>query len=275
MNFAEIERLKRSPEAAYDEYGKIRQMARNRNGGLVDHGDITRMRDVIRRHGRDWCQSVIGKPMAGGLESISTIDATMLMIADEQGISPPKPGWLVQWQAEAERIQRGNDRRRAVAAQQDEEKSAAALAALATVRITVEIRVNRNSTTVRHGERTHLVHIVPAVDVRSPKRLHQAGIPLCERPGRWKPRNLSGLEDAPVTCVGCLKYATVVRPLCDWDTGSSKCGKSAQWIWTDAEYPGDPRLRERPVCGIHARSAKRRRSASMPPSDIVTLIGTP
>ena len=54
-------------------------------------------------------------------------------------------------------------------------------------------------------------------------------------------------------------------PLCDWDTGTayagpSKCLRPSKFIWAD-ETSG----KDRPVCGIHARSARIRMHAEVRP----------
>src|SRR5258708_38197731 len=106
ISIADLNELSVSPKVAYDGYDELRSTARRRTGGFADPADIPRMREVIARRGHDWCQSVIGKPMFGGLESITALDADMLMVADEGGLEAPMPPWLQQWKAESAGAQR-------------------------------------------------------------------------------------------------------------------------------------------------------------------------
>jgi hypothetical protein len=258
VNFADLEQLKRKPEVAYDRelYEQLREEASARNGGLVDPRELHRYSDVYHRRGRTWCQSVIGFPITGGPGTISVTASNMLLLADERGLEPPEPEWLTRWHADSAAHAKAVDERSAEYERRQQEKSAQALAALAAALIDAEVRVNPHSMSVRDGRHVHLAHIVPARDVRSARRLHPAGIPLCEAPDRYQPRRLADPDGSPATCIRCLDYADVVRPVCDYDTVTTarpaKCGKAAQYIWHDTASEAD-----RLVCGTHVKSVRK------------------
>jgi hypothetical protein len=210
ISIADLNDLDRNPQVAYDGYDELRAAARRRNGGFADPSEIPRFHEIIARRGHDWCQSVIGKPMFGGLESIPALDADMLLLADERDLNPPKPPWLVQWQAESEQARRAREERRTAALQRDADRWAEALAACG---VPVEVRPNM------HGRRyssaldtAPLRHVVPAIDARSPKRRHPAGVPLCETAGRHQPRQLGEPAGDPATCKQCLTYTAQLTP---------------------------------------------------------------
>lgn len=202
---ADLNDLRHNPQVAYDGYDELRAAARARNGGLADPREIPSFHEIIHRRGHDWCQSVIGKPMFGGLESIPATDADMLLLADERDLNPPKPAWLVQWQAESEQTRLAREERRQAGLQRDRERWAEALT---TCEVPVEVRPNMHGR--RYGsdlDTAPLRHVVPTVDARSPRRRHPAGKPLCEAPGRHQPRQLGDPVDDPATCKQCIASA--------------------------------------------------------------------
>lgn len=106
ITIADLNALRASPQVAYDGYGELREAARRRSGGLAGPREIPALEALMRRRGQDWCSSVLGYPVTGGLRSISSLDADMLMVADGRGLDPPLPPWLVQWRAESAETQR-------------------------------------------------------------------------------------------------------------------------------------------------------------------------
>ncbi|MCL2586093.1 MAG: hypothetical protein FWE35_26970 [Streptosporangiales bacterium] len=256
ISVAVLNDLDREPQVAYGEYGEIRAEARRRNGGCTTPSDVRLMEGVLARRGIDWRRKITGKPVLGGLRSVTALDGAIMIIADQRDLDPPQPAWLVQWNAESERTRRAHEDRRDAAARHAREKSRRALAVLAAALIDAEVRINPNSTATRAGHPVHLGHIVPRADARSVRRRHPAGIPLCEHPDRWKPRQLSEADGGPATCQQCLKYAMTVRPVCGWPASPGAdwalCGKAAQHFYQDDSGT------EHPVCGIHARKAGAR-----------------
>jgi hypothetical protein len=209
ISIADLGALRTNPQVAYDGYDELRAAARRRNGGLADPREIPLMRDLIRRRGADWCMSVIGKPMMGGLESVSGTDADMLMVADERDMDPPKPAWLIQWTQESDAVHRLQEEARAAALERDRERWAEALAASGVLPDQLEVRENTRSRQVRGGQRQALRHVVPLVDVRSPQRRHQSGRELC---AVSRPRELGEPADQPATCVSCVAFVAQIRP---------------------------------------------------------------
>lgn len=210
ISIADLNDLATRPQVAYDGYDELRSVARARNGGLTDPQDIPRMQEIIRRRGGDWCQSVIGTPMMGGLRSISATDADMLLVADERGLTPPMPAWLRQWTDESAETRRRRDEGQAAALERDRRRWDDASA---TCAVQVEVRENMN-----HGRRYGsllsgpLRHAVPVVDARSSRRRHQAGRALCETPRRSKPLQLGEPTGDPATCKSCITYTAGLQP---------------------------------------------------------------
>jgi hypothetical protein len=204
-----LQRLADHPEVAYEGYGELRAAGKRRNSGFANPADIPLMEAVIRRRGRDWCQSVIGKPMFGGLRSISGADADMLMVADERGFEPPMPAWLEQWKAESAATLQARDEIRTAALERDRQRWAAALAGC---QVEVEVRPNANGRRLNSVLAGPLRHTVPLADARSKRRLHQAGRALCETADRWKPLVLGSPTEEPATCKSCVAYTAEIRP---------------------------------------------------------------
>lgn len=208
ISIADLIGLADNPQVAYDGYDELRQAARRRNGGFADPAGIPLTEEVIRHRGRDWCQSVIGKPMMDGLRSISSTDADMLLVADERGLEPPMPAWLDQWKAESAETRR-QDEARDAAQRRDRDRWDAALA---NCGVAVEVRPNvdgrRYNTVLNDGP---LRHVVPLADARSSQRRHQAGRALCE--ASRTPRTLGEPTSEPATCQSCLKYTAEIRPV--------------------------------------------------------------
>jgi len=235
ISIADLNDLAANPQVAYDGYQELRAAARARNGGMADPADIPRYREVISRRGGDWCQSVLGKPMLGGLGSISAADADMLLIADQRGLEPPKPAWLAQWQAESDQARREREERRATALQLDREVWDAALAAC---KVPVEVRPNVHGR--RYGVEAAdgpLRHVVPLQDARSPKRLHRAGRALCE--ATRTPRQLGELTGLPATCKACVRYTAEIRPAIN--TGHRRAQAAERGTAGEERHPGPGR----------------------------------
>lgn len=209
ITIADLNDLRAHPRVAYDGYDELRAAARRRNGGLADPREIPLLEAVMRNRGRDWCTAVLGYPVTGGLRTISSLDADMLMIADERQLNPPLPGWLVQWRKESDETRRQQDEVRGRAVQRDQARWTTALA---TCGVRVEVRPNV------HGRRTNTVlrgplrHVVPAEAARSPRRRHLAGRALCESAGRAKPLLLGEPTADPATCTSCVAYTAVIQP---------------------------------------------------------------
>lgn len=210
ITIAELNDLAANPQVAYDGYDDLRAAARARNGGLADPREIPLMQEVVRRRGADWCMSVIGKPFAGDLRTIPGLDAAMLLEADQRDLEPPAPAWLVQWTAESADVQRRRAEAFAAAGQKDRDRWAAALAASGVSAGQIEVRPNtRSAGQVRGGRRQALLHVVPLIAVRSPRRRHPAGRELC---AVSHVRELGAPSDGPATCVSCVAYTAVIEP---------------------------------------------------------------
>lgn len=207
--FAELDELRRSPQAAYPEYAEIREQARQKARLPADPREIPRMRQIAWEHGGDWCSSVIGYPFTG-LGGISATAAEMLVIAHERGLEPPLPAWLTRWKEEAAARQQLIDERREQGRARDREKWGQALAA---GQVDVEIRPNVHGR--RYGaswDDGPLRHAVPSIDAVSPRRRHPAGRALCESGTRAQPLTLGSPVDEPATCVNCIRYTALIRP---------------------------------------------------------------
>lgn len=229
ITIADLNALRANPQVAYDGYGELREAARRRNGGLADPREIPALERLMRERGRDWCSSVLGYPVEGGLRSISSLDADMLAVARERGLDPPLPGWLAQWKAESAETQRLRDQARDQAQQRDRDRWAAAVAAC---KVSVEVRPNvhgRRYRSVLGGTLRHVVPLADAISGRS--RSHQAGRALCETPTRAKPLVLGEPTDEPATCVSCIAYAAKIRP---GETNDPPSG-----IWTITKKHGE------------------------------------
>lgn len=194
------------PPPTYPEYEELRARAAVIARRPVDPRGISAKHGLAARY--DWCLAVLGRP-CHGLGYISSVDAELLVLADEAGINPPLPSWVLEERAAAERARAERDARAkavddAMRARWDE----------ARARCQVEVEVRRNGhARAHHGGRHQLGHVVPKVDARSGKsRRHSAGRALCESERRARPLDLSGGEGGPATCVRCLDYTPKIRP---------------------------------------------------------------
>ena len=179
----------------------------------ADPAGIPRMQQVIRDRGSDWCQSVLGWPATCSLRDMSGTDADMLMIAHERDLDPPLPGWLVQWRAESGELRARQQAAREAGLQRDRERWRLALATCGVFPAQLAVRPSVNGRRYRTvWNDGPLRHVVPAVDVRSARRRHRAGRPLCESVQRSKPRELGEPTGEPATCVNCIKYTAEIRP---------------------------------------------------------------
>jgi hypothetical protein len=194
----------------YPEYGQVLAAA-SAMSPFISPAELAVMEDVARRRGPDWCASVTGAPF-GGLRSTPVREARMLVVADGLGLTPPAPGWLAREREAARARAAAAGARAAAAARRDAERWAAARAAAEQAGVPVEVRVNAAGATIRAGAREHLAHVVPLVAARSSRRVHPAGRPLCEAPGRARPLVLGEPTARPATCVRCLDYAGRVTP---------------------------------------------------------------
>lgn len=209
-----------TPPPTYPQYAELWAEAQRRARGPIEPGLVDRAQKVVWNHDSDWAISVLGHAYQG-VRWLTVAEVHLLVLADEHGITPPLPDWVVQARkqiaathallllrdarAEAERL----TRRRA-----GEERDAAAWAEVkATVADGVELKVYQNTNArPRRGYSHHLGHTVPTADVFSPARRHQAGRALCEAETRSRPLSLRpATDDTPVTCERCLHWAALVR----------------------------------------------------------------
>lgn len=83
--------------SAYPEYEQVAAAAAAMPS-TVNPAELAVMEEVACRRGPDWCTTVIGRPYSG-LEYTPLRDARMLVVADELGLDPPPPAWLIREQA--------------------------------------------------------------------------------------------------------------------------------------------------------------------------------
>ncbi|WP_328491276.1 hypothetical protein [Streptomyces zaomyceticus] len=194
------------PAPTYPEHAELLREA-GRKDGLIGPQDIARMEDVIRHRGGDWCTAVLGRPFPG-LGRVPSRDGWLLVLADERGLKPALPQFVVQ--ARAEEASRRRERETLAALKSETEKRRWALVVGAAA---VELAVRENT---RHsGVGGSLRHVTAAVDLVSGRsRRHAAGRALCETVGRADPLHLGEpLEGLPATCQRCIEYAGKVRTL--------------------------------------------------------------
>ncbi len=214
ITIAFLAELNRNPQAAYPEYGEVRDEARRRAARPVDPRTVHRYQQVMTAHGTDWCERVLGRALhAAHLGLVSGTESEQLMIAHERGLDPAEPAWLTEWKADTAEHQRRQDEIRDAGLRRDRERWATALETCGIPRGQLEVRENtRSSSQVRHGRRQALLHVVPGIDVRSARRRHHAGRALCESAQRARPLELGEPVDDPATCVSCIRYTAEIRP---------------------------------------------------------------
>jgi hypothetical protein len=206
-SIAEYDELRRHPQPAYPQYEQVRERAQ-RGSRFVAPADLPRYGEVMARRGTDWCTAVLGRPVQPTIRDLSTVDARMLLIADELGLDPPLPDAVLAWrQVDARRAQQREQR----AAEGERRRRERWEAARATSTVALEVRANAHGH--RRGERGVLNHAVPLVDARSATRRHPSGRALCETPSRSQPLSLTDPVDEPATCVRCLNHAETLRPV--------------------------------------------------------------
>ncbi|WP_370973759.1 hypothetical protein [Amycolatopsis sp. cg9] len=204
-SLAELEQIARHPEPAYPEYDALRAQTTAVFGPFVSPQEVDEGTAVLRAHTTDWASAVLGRPFPGSLRAVSTTDARLLILAHRRELDPPLPERLRRWQTEAEQHERAQTERREAAQRQRRQRWETVRAGCA---VAVEVRFN-----TRHaGKSGPLGHVVPRVDVRSPRRRHPAGRALCETPRRSSPLVLGEPVDEPATCERCLEFARTVQP---------------------------------------------------------------
>lgn len=194
------------PAPTYREYPAVVARARELTPQFVDPANLFPERPVVRRRGADWVTAVLGRPYEGLGGRTTVHEQCLIIAADEAGINPPLPGWIVEARAESARRQQQLDQQRADARRRDIKKWTTARDACG-----VPLEVHDGSRTRASGHPTR--HAVPTVDGYSgTRRLHRAGRALCET-GNARPLQLAGssADGDPATCVNCLARAPQVR----------------------------------------------------------------
>jgi hypothetical protein len=198
------------PAPTYPEYAALAEAARRTVPRFVDPAQPYVSAAAVGRRGDDWCTAVLGFPF-DGLRRLNAVQDQLLKLADEAGIDPPLPGWIVEARAEAAQRRTELLERRRAAAQADADTWSAALAQSA-----VDLEVREGSRPrVRGGTSEYLRHAVPVRDVYSgvrTTRTHPAGRALCESEHRARPLALGATTDLPATCARCLQWTPQVRP---------------------------------------------------------------
>ncbi|WP_431976036.1 hypothetical protein [Micromonospora haikouensis] len=195
-------------EPAYPEYEELYAKARIA-GRFANPHRFGLFKEVAHRRGYDWCTAVVGR-VYGGLATVTSEEAELLVIADQADINPPLPARIVKARAQRAEHQALLDKERAAQQARYEQAWKAAREKCA-----VPVQVRRNLTARPHGAgfAHHLGHVVPEVECRSGRsRRHLAGRALCESPGRARPLRLGGPDNGPATCSSCLKYTPLIRP---------------------------------------------------------------
>ncbi len=194
------------PPPAYPEYERLLEAAQTQARRPVNPATLWLPDHIATRRGDDWATAVIGRPYRG-LQSVSSVEAKLIVLADAAGVDPELPQWLADERAETAARQAEQDRRKAEARQREADAWAAAVKACP---VPLEVRENTNSR--GYGNRAGaLCHAVPTADaVSGTRRQHPAGRPLCVTAAR-RPMPLSEPVDEPATCVRCLGWAGKIR----------------------------------------------------------------
>lgn len=199
------------PKPTYPEYDDVVALARSLTPQFVNPANLRPEREVVDRRGNDWCTAVLGRPF-GFHTGISIHEQYLLIAADQLGVDPPLPDWIVEAHRAGEEHQRRADEAREARRQRERDKWATALAG-ATVGL--DVHYGSRPRAYRDGE---LGHAVPRDDVYSGARkvrTHPRGRALCETPTRAKPLAISETPapaGTPATCVRCLEWTPNVRP---------------------------------------------------------------
>lgn len=208
ISIADLNALRGNPQTAYDQYPTILREAKMRALQPVDPRAMDDYWAMLRLDTTDWVMAVLGWDAPADLHRISCTDAEMLMLADERGLDPALPPWLVQWKAESAETAARQEEARLAVVNRDRDRWAQALAGCV---VPVEVRPNLNQH-IHGGRRQSLMHAVPLADVMSGKtRIHRAGRALCET-GRARPLPLGEPDNgSPGTCVRCLQWMGKIR----------------------------------------------------------------
>jgi hypothetical protein len=211
ISVADLNALERDPQVAYDGYQALRDEARRRTSGPINPAALDTYRAMLTAHDHDWFRSVLGHDVPPDmLRNVPWLEVEMLQIAHERALQPPKPPWLIQWQAESAATRRLQEEHRDAGLRLDRDRWAAALTTSGLTIEQLEVRPNLNSRKVHHhGHREALNHVVPLVAVRSAKRRHPAGRELC---AVTHSRQLGDPTRDPATCVACVRYTAELQP---------------------------------------------------------------
>jgi hypothetical protein len=207
--------LRRHPQPAYAGSEALREQAQATCPRLVEPAAIPGHRALIARRGADWCTAVLGYPFPGyGPGGVSVLEMHLLVLADRAELDPPLPEVVLRWRAEAAELRAARERERQAAADRD---AHAWQQTRTGCPVPVRVLATASGRRTSHPWREALRHVVPDLDAyngdpRRP-RLHRAGRPLCETPGRVRPLRLADQPtDQPATCVRCLAYTPTIRP---------------------------------------------------------------
>ncbi|MFB7403345.1 hypothetical protein ACFCZR_24530 [Streptomyces rubiginosohelvolus] len=188
----------------YPEYDQVRAEATRRSAGPIDPRILPQMEIVAARRGNTWCSIIIGRAFAG-VSRVPTVDAYMLLVADELKVDPPVPQRIAAARQLLE-DQRSRDRAR-VEQKREEERRRWELA-LSTCPVEITVRPNLK----RQGAGRDMPHAVAAVPVRSSRGVHPAGRALCEH--KRSPRQLGEpIDGGVVACQSCVRYVAEIRPM--------------------------------------------------------------
>lgn len=196
----------------YPEYPALYERARWAAPKFVSPQDLADLHRVSRAHGHDWCTAVLGRSWAG-VRSVSVVEATMLVLADQDGLNPPLPAKVLEHRAQEVARQERLAQSRRDLNELDARRWARALEGTS---VDLEVRENVHGRRYGMGLNTGpLRHAVPLNDVwsgpASRPRRHPAGRAVCETEGRAKPRVLSEPVQAPATCQSCLAFVPQLR----------------------------------------------------------------
>jgi hypothetical protein len=214
-SLAELEYLRRHPQPAYAGYPALRAQAAASCPRFVDPAAIGGHRALIARRGADWCTAVLGYPFPGyGPGGVSVLEMHLLVLADRAGLDPPLPEVVARWRAEDAEARAAREHARRTAAARDADDWQRARAGCP---VPVRVVAAAGGRRTNHPGREPLRHVVPDLAAHSGPgnrpRLHRAGRPLCETPGRARPLRLADQPtDQPATCVRCLTYTPTIRP---------------------------------------------------------------
>jgi hypothetical protein len=202
------------PEPTYPQYAALRAEADHRAGPSVDPYNVnTRIPDLVARRGHDWDHAVLGRPYPGPSGMYSG-DMELLLLANEQDITPPLPAGVLEarQRAEDERIAAARIRAERIA-RLDAEWTALVKA------MPIAVMVAHNYQSGRHCKNGYVQggdHIIAGEHLVHGRFARLASSAFCETKSNtgslYFPNMLTPDERRP-TCKACIRAACKITGL--------------------------------------------------------------